>query len=189
MDIAAWTDQAFRRFAASKLPFSLFLRWVIVSGIAVRGLAFYLQSPGSPLASWLVALAGYLAYTITITFVLLRRPAFQKQRAAFLVQFTLDTAFCAIFYFLGDTVNSDLYLNFILPLIIILEFYRDAFHILACSFIVWAVLLATMMLLTRYCETDCTYAHVFLRSYLPRVILGTCVMGFAARIRYPSISE
>ena len=46
--------------------------------------------------------------------------------------------------------------------------------------IVWAVLLATMMLLTHYCETNCTYTHVFFRTFLPRILLGTAVMAFAA---------
>jgi hypothetical protein len=179
MRTVEWTNQAFRRFAGSKIPFSVFMRWVVVIGIAIRGGVFYIQSPSLEIRPWLVSLAGYFIYALAISILLVRHPENQKRRVIFIVQLALDTLFCSLFFYLGDTVNSDLYLNFALPLVIILENCLEAFSILAYYFLVCGALLIVMVLLTKYCETNCTYSHVILHSYLPRVVLGICIMIFA----------
>jgi hypothetical protein len=175
----AWINQAFRNLAYSRLPFSIIFRWVILLGTAARVGSSYLLGNTVNFQPWLIALFLYLIYTGSITGLLVRNPAIQKRSWSFFLQLAVDTIFCSWFLILGDTVNSDLFLNYFLPFLIILENVVEGTEALFYYLLVSGAFLVALAFITKYCETGCTYSYVFVRDFLPRFTMFTLLMIFA----------
>lgn len=178
MSIPTRMDRFFQRWAASRQPFSLVLRWFVVFGTAARvGLSAVQWQQTQP-AAWWIALLIYAAYASFVTLALLKKPAFYRERWFFYVQLGVDTLFCSIFFYLSGNVDSDLYLNYLLPLVLTLERQLSPTVSLLCFALVSGALLITLSGMAATCTLGCTYGEVILRGFVPRVSLGLMVFVF-----------
>ena len=173
------TNQAFHRLASSPYPFSLALRWVVVIGVALRVGFSYLQWENFNVLPWLVALIVYGCYSLMITILIVKRPARQPKSWLFMPQFCVDTFFCSLFYYLSGNVDSDLFLNYVLPIVLILDADFDSIRSSIFFLLVCAADLIALTLMASYCQVGCTYRDIILRGFLPRAIIAGMTFLYA----------
>lgn len=171
-------NQVFQRWAELQHPFSAILRWFVVCGAGLRVVLSTIQWKQVQPPVWWVVLLLYGLYAILISAAHLKKPAFRKERWFFVVQLVADTLFCSIYFYLSGNVDSDLYLNYLLPLVLVLEQEMTPAGALLCFGAICAALLVTLTLLAATCTLGCTYSEVIVRGFLPRAGLGLLVFIF-----------
>ena len=75
-------------------------------------------------------------------------------------------------------MDSDLYLNLLLPLLIILENVNVA-HVVLLYYFFWSLLLLIVLLLmVAFCQTGCSYTEIIFKTFLPRVTIFLFIVLF-----------
>ena len=164
----------------SRYPFlfSALLRWVVVFGTAFRVAYSSLRWGLGYAKVWVVPVLIYLVYSLVITAILFRKPGLHANRRLFLFQFCMDTLFCTLFFYLSGNSDSDLYLNYLLPLVLVLEQALSLIPSLVLFTVVGAAYLIAAALMFRNCTWGCSFLHFFVRGYLPRMVIAAIVFLF-----------
>jgi len=171
-------DRALSKLSYSQIPLSVIMRWIVVIGIFLR-IVSHIKSLIPNLSLWVFLLTIYVLYAIGISIILIKNPKIKDDKRIFLLQFFVDAFLCSIFFFLSGNAESDLYLNLLLPLLIILEYVNVA-HVVLYYYFIWSLfLLITLFLMVSYCETGCTYKEILFNTFLPRVTMFLFIVLFA----------
>jgi hypothetical protein len=99
------------------------------------------------------------------------------------LQFIVDTFFVSLYYFLTGNVDSELYLNFALPMLIIIEHGEKPQAILFYYSLLCITYFITLALITTFSE-EWGFFHNFYRAFIPRVLFSFLVLSFAIARRY-----
>jgi hypothetical protein len=170
MALKSRIDNILNQTSYSSIRLSTVMRWVVVIGILLR-LVSHITSLGTDLSLWASLLLIYFLYTIAISIILIKNPKISQDKWIFFGQVLVDALFCAIFFVLSGNPESDLYLNLLLPLLVILENVKTP-HAVLLYYFAWSLLmLLTLMFMVAVCHSGCTYQEVFLNTFIPRVTL------------------
>lgn len=158
--------------------FSALLRWVVVGGTALR-VAYSSVRWGLGYAGvWVAPILVYLLYTLIVTILLFVKPGLWKNRWLFLILISVDVLFCTLFFYLSGNSDSDLYLNYVLPLVLVLEQGLKLIpSMIAFVLVAGSYLLAAAVLYSN-CTWGCSFLHFFLRGFLPRLVVAGIVFLF-----------
>jgi hypothetical protein len=170
-------DRTLNKLSHSQIPLSIIMRWTVVIGILLR-IGSHIESLIANLPLWEILLTIYLLYTIGISIVIIKNPKITNNEGIFFLQLFVDAFFCSMFFILSGNVDSDLYLNLLLPLLIILEHVNVA-HVVLFYYFIWSLLLfIVLILMVAFCQTGCTYSEIIFKTFLPRVTLFLFIVLF-----------
>lgn len=152
------------------------MRWVVVIGILLRN-ATHLKS-FTNLPIWFFLQALYLIYAIVISIILLRNPKLKQVKQVFFGQLFFDTLFCALFFILNGNLESDLFFNLLLPLLIIMEQVNTS-SVLLFYYLAWCfLLLVSFIVMVPLSDVTVSYQEMFFNTFIPRVTLLLFIILF-----------
>jgi hypothetical protein len=177
MAISYRIDRALNQLSYSQIPLSTIMRWTVVIGVFLR-IGSHIKSLDTNLYLWLFLLAIYFLYTVVISIIIIRNPQINHDKRIFFVQLFIDAFFCSIFFILTGNPESDLYLNLLLPLLVILEHVNTA-HVVLFYYFAWSLLLfVILMVMVAFCKTGCTYQEIIFNTFLSRITLFLFIILF-----------
>jgi hypothetical protein len=176
MEIGKGIDRFYQTITSSKLRISTLLRWYVVISIFIRIVIPYFFPENENLPIWLVLLAIYALYSIWITYYPIRHPINGNEERIFLLQLFVDTTMISLAYYLTDNFDSDLYLNYALPILIVLEHNEKPHLILFYYFLISLAFLFTQILLDFSC--GCGFPYVISHAFIPRFTLTLLLLSY-----------
>jgi hypothetical protein len=109
----------------------------------------------------------------------LRNPENQKAQQSFRLQFFMDIFFVSLYYFLTGNVDTELYLNYTLPIILLIEHGGKTRSILFYYSLICAAFFLTLTAMAIFTDIGSGYIHVLYRGFIPRVLFSFLVLSFA----------
>lgn len=172
-------NQWIKRLSKSKYPLSIFLRWIVLIGVSLRVGTSAIVWGQIRVEPWLVPLLLFLVYTISITYIIGRYPGLPDDRRVFLFVLITDTIFCTVFFSMGGNADSDLFLNYILPIVVVIE--QDFSPTVTLGFygIICAAFFVGLTWIDVTCSYGCSLAELIVRGFLPRITIGLFVILFS----------
>jgi hypothetical protein len=91
----------------------------------------------------------------------------------------MDIFFVSLYYYLTGNVDTELYLNYTLPIILIIEHGGKIKTTLFYYLLICASFFLTLTAMAIFMDIGSGYLHVLYRGFIPRVLFSFLILSFA----------
>jgi len=151
-----------------RFPFSTIVRWVFTIGVLFRFLATYSTYSSAQQQQWIVAIGLFLSYGILITVLSFRIDPKLISYSTINSIIIVDTLFSSVFIILSGLPESDLYLIYILPILLAVELAPSHLRGKILFAVIFVFSIVTLWLSYRF---SVSLEEAIVRNWLPRLTL------------------